>query len=71
MKSDPSTPKRSIAKAIFWESFSNLFCFGLAYATFGNVGGCVIFTGVCFVVKLILLYWHERAWHQIQWGKNR
>ena len=38
---------------------------------FGNLGGCAVFTGLCFVVKLILFYWHERAWHQIQWGKNR
>ena len=71
MRPDPSTPKRSFAKAVSWETFSNLVCFGLAYATFGNLGGCAIFTGVCFVVKLILSYWHERAWHQIQWGKNQ
>ena len=56
MKPAPNTPKRFIAKAVSWETFSNLVCFGLAYGIF---------------VKLILSYWHERAWHQIQWGKNQ
>jgi adenylylsulfate kinase len=69
MRADPSTSKRSIAKAITWETFSSLVCFGLAYATFGNLGGCAVFTVVCFVVKLILFYYHERMWHQIRWGK--
>jgi uncharacterized membrane protein len=70
MKPDPSTPKRSVAKAISWETFSNLVCFVLAYAMFGNIGGCLIFTGIAFVVKLILFYYHERIWHQVEWGKK-
>mgnify|MGYP000937837228 CR=1 FL=1 len=71
MKPDPSSRQRSIIKALSWETLSNLVCFGLAYATFGNLGGCAVFTAVCFVVKLILFYWHERAWHQVTWGKNQ
>ena len=27
-------------------------------------------TAVCFVVKLILFYYHERVWHQIPFGKD-
>jgi len=71
MKPDPSSRQRSIVKALSWETFSNLVCFGLAYAMFGNLGGCAVFTAVCFLVKLILYYWHERAWHQVTWGKNQ
>lgn len=70
MRPDPSTPKRSIAKAVSWETFSNLVCFALAYAIFGNLGGCAVFTLICLVVKLILFYYHERIWHQVQWGKT-
>jgi uncharacterized membrane protein len=70
VKSDPSTRSRSIAKAVTWETFSNLVCFGLAYAMFGNFGGCAVFTAICFVVKLILFYEHERIWHQVGWGKR-
>ena len=70
MKPDPSTRKRAIAKAVSSDTFSNLVCGGLAYGWFGDLTGCVVFTGVCFVVKLILFYWHERAWHQIQWART-
>jgi hypothetical protein len=56
MKPDTSTPKRSIAKGISFETVSNLAGFGIAYVTFGNLGGCAIFTGICFVVKLVLFY---------------
>ena len=48
MKPDPSTTEATVAKALTWESFSNLVCFGLAFATFGNlerlrrVHGCLL-----------------------------
>jgi uncharacterized membrane protein len=70
MKHDPSTRKRTVTKALTWETFSNLVCFGLAYLMFGNIGGCAVFTAICFIVKLILFYEHERVWHQIPWGKE-
>ena len=62
--------KRSIAKALSWETFSNLVCLGLAYLIFGNLGGCLAFTAVCFVVKLVLFFYHEKLWHRIKWGKK-
>jgi len=66
----PSTPKRSFIKGLSWETFSNLVCFTLAYAMFGNIGGCVMFTIIAFVVKLAMFYGHERLWHRITWGKQ-
>jgi len=62
--------KRSIAKAISWETFSNIVCLGLAYAIFGDFGGCLVFTAVCFAVKLVLFYYHDSLWHRIRWGKD-
>ena len=70
MKPDPSTPRRSLVKAISWETFSNLVCGLLAYISFGNLADCAMFTLICFVVKLFLFYEHERVWHQIPWGKQ-
>jgi uncharacterized membrane protein len=69
VRPDTSTPKRTAAKALSWETFSNLVCLGLAYAMFGNIGGCLIFTAIAFVVKLVLFYFHDRAWHMCRWGK--
>lgn len=62
--------KRSIAKAISWETFSNAVCLGLAYAIFGDIGDCLVFTAVCFAVKLVLFYYHDCLWHRIRWGKD-
>jgi hypothetical protein len=56
MKPDPGRPKQSFVKAVSWETFSNLVCGWLAYDIF---------------VKLILSYWHEQTWHQIQWRKSQ
>ena len=70
MKPDSSLPQRSFIKGLSWECFSNLVCGGLAYGWFGDLTSCVAFTGVCFIVKLILFYWHERAWHRVSWGKR-
>jgi len=36
---------------------------------FGNVGGCAVFTLICFGLKLLMYYYHERLWHQVTWGK--
>jgi uncharacterized membrane protein len=70
MKPDTSTPKRSIAKGVSFETVSNLAGFGIAYLMFGNFGSCAAYTAVCFVVKLLLFYEHERIWHQIPFGKK-
>ncbi len=70
MRRDPSTRRRSIAKGLSFEVLSNLVCGLLAYEWFGNITSCVLFTLVCFIVKLILFYDHERLWHQIPYGKQ-
>jgi len=70
MRPDPSTPKRSLAKALSWETFSTLATFGLAWAMFGQIGTCIAFAAASYAMKLILFYWHERVWHQVHWGKQ-
>ena len=70
MKQDTNTRKRLIAKAVVWETISNLVCFALAYLMFGNIGGCIVFSLVCFFLKLVMFYYHERAWSRVSWGKK-
>ena len=65
-----TTRKRMIVKAITWEVVSNTICLGLAYTIFGNFGGCLMFTGICFALKIGLFYGHECAWHRTRWGKQ-
>lgn len=70
MKPDTSTRKRTAIKGFSFEVVSNLVGLGITYVWFGNWGSCLLFTGICFVVKLVLFYFHERAWHQWDWGKR-
>jgi len=67
---DPSTRKRTVAKAISWESSSTLATFGVAWLIFGNLGTCVTFAVTTYLMKLILFYGHDRLWDQITWGKK-
>lgn len=67
---DPSMRRRSVTKAISWETISTVVQFGLAYAMFGSVNMCIAFAFISFVVKLVMFYYHERVWHQIPWGKR-
>jgi uncharacterized membrane protein len=70
MRRDPSTRRRSIAKGLSFEVLSNLVGGWLAYEWFGDITSCVVFTFACFLVKLVLFYYHERIWHQIPYGKQ-
>ena len=70
MKPDTSTPKRSIAKGRLLGNLleSRVLRTGLRHVR--QPWRCAVFTGLCFVVKLILFYYHERIWHQIPLGKE-
>jgi len=68
---DRSKPRRSMAKAMTWRIVSTLFNGGLAYAFFGQYQICLQLMAVDFLVKFVLFYYHERAWHQVPWGKIR
>ena len=67
---DTSTRSRTVIKATTYQLISNTVCLGLAYGMFGRFNDCLLFTGICFVMKLVLFYYHERTWHQVRWGKN-
>lgn len=70
MRHDSSTHRRSLLKGLSWETVSTGITLLLAFAVFGHIGACVIFVVICFTVKSILFYLHERIWHQISYGKR-
>ncbi len=65
-----SSPKRSLVKDLSYQAISNVASFGLAYFMFGNICDCATFGVVCFVVKTIIFYFHERLWNHIAYGKE-
>jgi len=67
---DSSTHRRSILKGLSWETVSTVVTFALAWLMFGHAIECVVFIVVCFAVKFVLFYMHERVWHQVSYGKR-
>ena len=57
-------------KALSWETFSGLFCLGLAYLFFGHLSECLVFTALCFVFKLVLFYYHEKMWEGLMFTEQ-
>ena len=70
MRNDTSTHRRSLLKGLSWESLSTVLTFGLAWLIFGRVTVCLMFAAICFAVKSVLYYIHERIWHQFPYGKR-
>lgn len=62
--------KRSIAKAVSWRITGTLDTFLISWLITGEP---LLATGIAAteVVTKILLYWfHERAWNKVQWGRE-
>jgi hypothetical protein len=64
------TLKRSFVKAVVWETISNAACCALAWGWFGDLRMCLAFTGVCFLLKVLLFIPHERVWQHINFGRQ-
>jgi uncharacterized membrane protein len=69
MHPDPSSRIRTFVKALGWELLSFVITLGLSWGVIGDLGEATWLTGLLFVVKVSLLFWYERAWHSIRWGK--
>jgi hypothetical protein len=54
--------RKMILKSLSFEFSSNVAGLWMAYWWFGNIGTCLAFTGVCMVVKIIMMLIHEWIW---------
>ena len=61
---------RSLAKAISWRFFGNLISFVIIYELTHNGKLALAASGIELVVKIVLYYYHERAWNKIKWGRE-
>ena len=62
-------PIRSIAKALSWRIVGTLDTLVVSYVLTGRISLAASIASVDFVTKLILYFFHERAWNVIKWGK--
>lgn len=73
------SPQRSVLKAISWRFIASGSTFIISFTVFYQatesafreiLGAVSLITAVDIVAKLILYYFHERLWTNIQWGKS-
>lgn len=61
--------RRSAAKALSWRLTGTVDTFIIAYIITGGLSAAVGIGVLEWVSKMLLYYFHERAWNKIAWGK--
>jgi len=63
------TKKRSAVKSITWRVIGIVLLGIISYLITGDWKEMTIITVVFHSIRLVLYYYHERAWERISWGK--
>ena len=64
-----STNLRSFVKAFCWEAIAFIITLIAVYIVYGNFVSSIKFTVILTIIKVFFLYFHERIWKRIKWGK--
>lgn len=62
-------PYRSIVKTISWRTLGTLDTIVISYFITGSLGMAASIGSIELVTKMILYYFHERAWNKIDFGR--
>ena len=62
----PDSRTRSLAKALSWRITATLTTALIAYIVTGEMDTAVMIGGIELILKFIIYYGHERAWHRIR-----
>lgn len=63
------THLRSWAKSVTWRVIGIIILGGISYAITRNWEQTTVITVIFHSMRLVLYYYHERAWERISWGK--
>jgi len=63
--------RRSMTKAISWRTLATLTTMSIVFIFTGRLELTLLVGCLDVVLKMILYYYHERAWTKILWGKIR
>ncbi len=61
--------KRSIVKTISWRVVGTLATVIISYVITGTLALAFSIGGIELVSKMVLYFFHERAWNNLKWGK--
>lgn len=62
-------PVRSIVKAISWRVVGTLDTITISWFLSGELALAFSIGSIELLTKMILYFFHERAWNQVKWGK--
>lgn len=68
-KSNDEKIKRSLAKTISWRIVGTADTVIISWLLTGTLTLALSIGAIELVSKMILYFFHERAWNQIKWGK--
>jgi uncharacterized membrane protein len=61
---------RSVTKAVTWRFAGSIDTFVVSWLLTGQPHVAAGIASIEFFTKIALYYFHERAWHKINWGKS-
>ena len=61
--------KRSLVKTISWRAVGTITTVAISYVITGTMALAFSIGGIELVSKMVLYFFHERAWEKIKWGK--
>ena len=64
------TPVRSITKSISWRILGTIDTILISWIITGETSIAFSIGSVELLTKMILYFFHERAWNTIKWGKK-
>ncbi|KAB1068434.1 DUF2061 domain-containing protein [Tamlana haliotis] len=62
-------PIRSVVKSLSWRTIGTLDTIVISYLVTGKLDLAFSIGGIELVTKMVLYFFHERAWNSIKWGK--
>ena len=65
----PEAHSRSLIKAISWRVLGSIDTFIISYFVTGKLVFAASIASVETVTKVVLFYFHERAWAAVPWGR--
>ena len=65
----PEAHSRSLIKAVSWRALGSIDTFVISYFVTGKLIFAASIASVETVTKIVLFYFHERAWAMVPWGR--
>ena len=63
--------KRSMVKTLTWRVTATVTTIIIVYYITGKVSWALTIGGIEFFAKIIIYYFHERAWEKVKFGRSK